>query len=91
MNCRLDTNIEEVDSDDEDGYHAEPMLEVKDPYVLRSLPVLIGSDAFHQQDNVGLVDVPSGKLFLLTSHALHFKIKTWSKSEAFKSHSSFDN
>ena len=53
-------NIGDADSDDDEPYQGEPMLEVKDPYVLRSLPVLIGSQAFHENDNVGLVDLPSG-------------------------------
>ncbi|XP_067935792.1 WASH complex subunit 2-like isoform X2 [Watersipora subatra] len=56
---KLEVNIDDGDSDDDEPYQGEPMLELKDPYVLRSLPVVIGSQAFHQNDNVGLIDVPS--------------------------------
>ena len=62
---RLEVNIDDADSDDEDPYQGDPMMEMKDPYVLRSLPFLIGSQDFHQSDNVGLVDLPSGNSILI--------------------------
>lgn len=33
----------------------------QDPYISRPLPYIIGSQAFYQDDDVGLVDEPSGK------------------------------
>ena len=55
---------EDSDSEDEerDRYRPEPILEAKDPYLHRPLPYLIGSQAFAQDDDVGLIDLPSGKL-----------------------------
>lgn len=61
LSFRLDMNYEEADSDDDEPYQGEPMFEVKDPYVMRSLPALIGSDIFNQTENVGLIDAPTGK------------------------------
>ena len=51
------------ESDDEDdeylpGY-AEPILEPKDPYSARPLPIKIGTPAFLQEDDVGLGEYAS--------------------------------
>ena len=52
-----------AESDDEDdeylpGY-AEPILEAKDPYSARPLPIKIGTPAFLQEDDVGLGEYAS--------------------------------
>lgn len=36
----------------------------QDPYIGRSLPYIIGTQAFYQDDDVGLVDEPSGILIV---------------------------
>ena len=47
-----------VDDDDEDaGIVIEPLLEPKDPYILRPLPYLIGTSEFMQDNYVGLGDL----------------------------------
>ena len=53
-------NYEGVDSDDDDPYQGESLFEVKDPYVMRSLPAIIGTDLFNNTENVGLADTPTG-------------------------------
>ncbi|XP_052763862.1 WASH complex subunit 2-like isoform X2 [Mya arenaria] len=56
---KLDTNIDDnSDSEDEDeSYHVDPILEAKDPYLERSLPYLIGTPQFLNDDNVGLREI----------------------------------
>ena len=58
-------NYEGVDSDDDDPYQGESLFEVKDPYVMRSLPAIIGTDLFNNTENVGLVDTPTGWFFII--------------------------
>ena len=58
------THTSAGDSDDEaegnsSTVYAEPILEPKDPYSLRPLPLLIGTAEFLGQDDVGLVDYAS--------------------------------
>ena len=38
---------------------------IQDPYITRSLPYVIGTPAFMQDDDVGLVEMPSGTHHLL--------------------------
>ena len=57
---KLDMTAADSDSDNEQGYTVEPLLEAKDPYLHRALPYMIGSNAFMQDDDVGLLDMPSG-------------------------------
>ena len=51
------------DSDEDDSYLpgevAEPILEPKDPYSLRPLPIRIGTPAFLQEDDIGLGEYAS--------------------------------
>jgi hypothetical protein len=49
----LDTHFERVDA----GIVIEPLLEPKDPYILRPLPYLIGTSEFMQDNYVGLGDL----------------------------------
>lgn len=60
MEVKIDGGEADGDSDDGEDY-GEPLLEVKDPYVLRPLPLLIGSQEFHSNPTVGLYDAPSGE------------------------------
>ncbi len=46
-----------VDDDEDGGVPLEPILEPKDPYILRPLPYLIGTTEFMQDDYVGLGDL----------------------------------
>ena len=51
------TNYYRVDSDEDEtisGFSPEPILEPKDPYSLRPLPIKIGTPAFMSEDNIGL-------------------------------------
>ena len=52
-----------IDSDEDEGslpgYVPEPILEPKDPYALRPLPIRIGTPAFFQEDDVGLGEYAS--------------------------------
>ena len=57
---RLDMPAGDSDSETEQSYVTEPLLEAKDPYLPRALPYMIGSQAFMQDDDVGLVDMSSG-------------------------------
>ncbi|XP_022249904.1 WASH complex subunit 2-like isoform X2 [Limulus polyphemus] len=51
---------QESDSEDEEmPENTELVLEVRDPYLHRSLPHIIGSDAFHHDEHVGLLDLLS--------------------------------
>ena len=53
------------DSDDEfeesyqEGFTHEPILEPKDHYSFRPLPLRIGTPAFLSEDDIGLRDIPS--------------------------------
>lgn len=47
------------DSEDEGAPPAEPLFRSRDPYLHRALPLLIGSQAFVQDDRVGLGDLLS--------------------------------
>uniref|UniRef100_A0A3Q2ZRU5 WASH complex subunit 2C n=1 Tax=Kryptolebias marmoratus TaxID=37003 RepID=A0A3Q2ZRU5_KRYMA len=56
----LDVKAGNSDSEDEDiTERVEPILEPKDLYVDRPLPYLIGSQAFMEQEDVGLGDLSS--------------------------------
>ncbi len=60
VEAKLDgnTNGRSFDDDDDDGgVPLEPILEPKDPYILRPLPYLIGTTEFMQDDYVGLGDL----------------------------------
>ena len=63
-----DEDDEDVEGDEEDDVDKKAgnlteedllVYEAKDPYVLRSLPYLIGSDAYLENDHVGLKDLES--------------------------------
>ncbi|XP_013888877.1 WASH complex subunit FAM21 isoform X2 [Austrofundulus limnaeus] len=59
----LDIKAGNSDSEDEDiTERVEPILEPKDLYVDRPLPYLIGSQAFMEQDDVGLGDLSSDEM-----------------------------
>lgn len=45
------------DDDDDAGISLEPILEPKDPYICRPLPLLIGTSQFMQDPYVGLGDL----------------------------------
>ncbi|XP_076310244.1 WASH complex subunit 2-like isoform X2 [Tachypleus tridentatus] len=50
----------ESDSEDEEmPENTQLVLEVRDPYLHRPLPHIIGSDAFHHDEHVGLIDLLS--------------------------------
>ncbi|XP_041473363.1 uncharacterized protein LOC121422412 isoform X4 [Lytechinus variegatus] len=55
----LDANAGNSDSEDEDPTYkaVDPILEAKDMYGHRSLPYIIGTPAFMQDDDVGLMDL----------------------------------
>ena len=52
-----------IDSDEDEmsvsGFVPELILEPKDPYTLRPLPIRIGTPAFFQEDDVGLGEYAS--------------------------------
>lgn len=56
---KLDMNIADSESEDEDNSAARTniILEPKDPYLLRPLPYLIGSEQFFHSDNLGLASL----------------------------------
>ncbi|KAI0228495.1 WASH complex subunit 2C [Lamellibrachia satsuma] len=57
---KIDVNEANSESEDEDAaYVTEAILEPKDPYLSRPLPYLIGTPAFQQSDDIGLVEQPS--------------------------------
>ncbi|XP_017286612.1 WASH complex subunit 2 isoform X2 [Kryptolebias marmoratus] len=59
----LDVKAGNSDSEDEDiTERVEPILEPKDLYVDRPLPYLIGSQAFMEQEDVGLGDLSSDEM-----------------------------
>ncbi|XP_058241911.1 WASH complex subunit 2A isoform X2 [Hemibagrus wyckioides] len=60
---QLDIKVGNSDSEDEEAAdRVEPILEPKDLYVDRPLPYLIGSQAFMEQDDVGLGDLSSDEM-----------------------------
>lgn len=60
---QLDIKAGNSDSEDEEVLEkVEPILEAKDLYVDRPLPYLIGSQAFMDQDDVGLGDLSSDEM-----------------------------
>ncbi|XP_035387645.1 WASH complex subunit 2 isoform X2 [Electrophorus electricus] len=60
---QLDIKAGNSDSEDEEAAdRVEPILEPKDLYVDRPLPYLIGSQAFMEQDDVGLGDLSSDEM-----------------------------
>ncbi|XP_051507245.1 WASH complex subunit 2C isoform X2 [Myxocyprinus asiaticus] len=60
---QLDIKAGNSDSEDEEALEkVEPILEAKDLYVDRPLPCLIGSQAFMDQDDVGLGDLSSDEI-----------------------------
>lgn len=71
-----------VDSDDEGDdagqspYAADAILEVRDPYLLRPLPLLIGSQEFHQSDTAGLTDPVIGSQAQRFSFQIKFSLPT---------------
>ncbi|OWF44676.1 WASH complex subunit 2A-like isoform X2 [Mizuhopecten yessoensis] len=58
---KLDSHVADSDSEDDDetGYRVDPILEPKDPYLSRPLPLLIGTPNFLNDDNVGLLEEES--------------------------------
>ena len=52
-----------TDSDEDEvsvsGFSPEPILEAKDPYSLRPLPIMIGTPAFMTEDDIGLNEYQS--------------------------------
>ncbi len=52
-----------IDSDEDEvsvsGFSPEPILEAKDPYSLRPLPIMIGTPAFMTEDDIGLNEYQS--------------------------------
>ncbi|ROK15787.1 WASH complex subunit 2 [Anabarilius grahami] len=62
---QLDIKAGNSDSEDEEALEkVEPILEAKDLYVDRPLPYLIGSQAFMDQEDVGLGDLSSDEMSL---------------------------
>ncbi|XP_077053250.1 WASH complex subunit 2 isoform X3 [Siphateles boraxobius] len=60
---QLDIKAGNSDSEDEEALEkVEPILEAKDLYVDRPLPYLIGSQAFMDQEDVGLGDLSSDEM-----------------------------
>ncbi|KAM9477837.1 WASH complex subunit 2 isoform 2-T2 [Clarias gariepinus] len=60
---QLDVKVGNSDSEDEEAAdRVEPILEPKDLYVDRPLPYLIGSQAFMEQDDIGLGDLSSDEM-----------------------------
>uniref|UniRef100_A0A8C2CHB1 WASH complex subunit 2C n=1 Tax=Cyprinus carpio TaxID=7962 RepID=A0A8C2CHB1_CYPCA len=60
---QLDIKAGNSDSEDEETLEkVEPILEAKDLYVERPLPYLIGSQAFMDQEDVGLGDLSSDEM-----------------------------
>uniref|UniRef100_A0A673J3Y6 WASH complex subunit FAM21A-like n=1 Tax=Sinocyclocheilus rhinocerous TaxID=307959 RepID=A0A673J3Y6_9TELE len=60
---QLDIKAGNSDSEDEETLEkVEPILEAKDLYVDRPLPYLIGSQAFMDEDDVGLGDLSSDEM-----------------------------
>ncbi|XP_047668068.1 WASH complex subunit 2C isoform X3 [Tachysurus fulvidraco] len=60
---QLDVKVGNSDSEDEEAAdRVDPILEPKDLYVDRPLPYLIGSQAFMEQDDVGLGDLSSDEM-----------------------------
>ena len=59
MTCPLDSEDELEESYMEGEFPHEPILEPKDHYSLRPLPLRIGTSDFLSEDDVGLVDYPS--------------------------------
>ncbi|XP_076830627.1 WASH complex subunit 2A isoform X2 [Brachyhypopomus gauderio] len=60
---QLDIKAGNSDSEDEEAAdREEPILEPKDLYVDRPLPYLIGSQAFMEQDDIGLGDLSSDEM-----------------------------
>ena len=51
--CDLESDEDEASMS---GYTPEPILEPRDPYSLRPLPLRIGTPAFLQEEDVGLKD-----------------------------------
>ena len=69
-----DSDDELDESYQEGGFSQEPILEPKDHYSFRPLPLRIGTSDFLNEDHVGLVDYASdseGGWGLFTSHILH--------------------
>ncbi|KAK3087963.1 hypothetical protein FSP39_012876 [Pinctada imbricata] len=57
---QLDSHAADSDSEDDDtAYRVDPILEAKDPYLSRPLPLMIGEPKFMEDDNVGLMEVES--------------------------------
>ncbi|XP_048730198.2 WASH complex subunit 2-like isoform X4 [Ostrea edulis] len=57
---QLDSHVADSDSEEEEtGYRADPLLEAKDPYFSRLLPLLIGTPRFMEDDSVGLAEEES--------------------------------
>ncbi|KAH9489971.1 WASH complex subunit 2A, partial [Bulinus truncatus] len=53
---KLDTKVDESESEEEEPETPELILEPKDPYANRLLPFLIGTPQFMEDDNVGLTE-----------------------------------
>ncbi|XP_061181281.1 WASH complex subunit 2-like isoform X2 [Saccostrea echinata] len=57
---QLDSHVADSDSEEEEtGYRADPLLEAKDPYINRLLPLMIGTPKFMEDDSVGLAEEES--------------------------------
>eukprot|EP00105_Crassostrea_gigas_P029985 XP_011452126.1 PREDICTED: WASH complex subunit FAM21-like [Crassostrea gigas] len=57
---QLDSHVADSDSEEEEtGYRTDPLLEAKDPYINRLLPLLIGTPKFMEDDCVGLAEEES--------------------------------
>jgi len=48
--------IDDSDSDEDETQPSEVILQPKNPYHVRPLPYVIGTQAFHDDDHVGLID-----------------------------------
>uniref|UniRef100_A0A8C7X5A0 FAM21/CAPZIP domain-containing protein n=1 Tax=Oryzias sinensis TaxID=183150 RepID=A0A8C7X5A0_9TELE len=87
----LDIKAGNSDSEDEDAADKEEaILEPKDLYVDRPLPYLIGSQAFMEQDDVGLGDLSSDEMSVYSDRDSVME-ESEEEKEAIKSSLSFED
>ncbi|XP_060781770.1 WASH complex subunit 2 isoform X2 [Neoarius graeffei] len=88
---QLDVKVGNSDSEDEEAAdRVEPILEPKDLYVDRPLPYLIGSQAFMEQDDVGLGDLSSDDEMSIDSDRESFVESEVDKDQEEHSDEDFD-
>ncbi|KAK3573835.1 hypothetical protein QTP86_032902 [Hemibagrus guttatus] len=88
---QLDIKVGNSDSEDEEAAdRVDPILEPKDLYVDRPLPYLIGSQAFMEQDDVGLGDLSSDGEMSIDSDRESFVESDMDKDQEEHSDEDFD-